>query len=484
MYTIIDSISFNIKKIKNNKIAKIFICYLFSFAFVKGTSFVLIPFYANFMEKAEYGHFAFLITLLSLFSLLTDLGLNNGLYKYTKHKKRDGLILFNILIISFVVNIMTYAAVVIFISWLHLLPYEVHLDHLTILFLSLIMASFTMLNLTYFRIYNKGLKYLICSVAQPFFHIIIFSILIMADKVSIENLLYSTLVSNIITSLITLFFNKKIYIPSISKRLMFKLVKYTFGTTVSIVALYVLTGLDRFFLAYYITPESLADYSLLMLFASITILLMEPISLWYFANRFKMLENKIRFEKITSYLVILNIWIATIVLINGSFVFNLLLPEIYMLDIVVFMLAILSFHFKYLSTILNIGCYTGKNTNIVAKINVSVAVVTFICIVFLIRDHNSLGVICAILFGYSSILLLNIYCSQKRKYIKYNKNEIIPNYIGSFIVIFTIFDFEMNIIISNIVILFVGILINVKGIRYVKESIPKTENKEVGRLPL
>lgn len=484
MYTLKDRISFGVQKIRNNKVAKVFFCYLFSFAFVKGTSFLLIPLYANFMEKAEYGHFAFLITLLSLFSLLTDLGLNNGLYRYIKYKKRDPIILCSVLIMSFAVNLFTYISVLILISWLKIFPYEVSLFHLTILFSSLVLSSFTMLNLTYFRIYNKGSSYLICTVSQPLFHIGIFSFLIYMEKVNISNLLLSTLISNIITVCLTIYLNKKDLLFVVRIKMMKRLIKYTFGTTISILALYVLTGLDRFFLAYYLTPESLADYSLLMLFASITILLMEPISLWYFANRFNMLKNKIRFERVTSYLVVLNIWIATFIVVNGAFIFDLLLPDNYYLDFIVFLLAVLSFHIKYLSTILNIGCYTNKNTNIVAKINVSVAALTFILFLLIAKEHNTFGVVGCILFGYATILCLNLYFSQKREPIKYKKNEIIINYIGSFMVVFIMINYGFNVIFSNALLLSIIFVINVKGLRYVKHSENKTKDKKIKQLPL
>lgn len=484
MYTIIDKINFNSKKIINNKMAKVIVCYLFSFAFVKGTSFLMIPLYANFLEKSDYGHFTFLITLLSLFSLLTDLGLNNGLYRYIKQKKRDSLILCSVLSMSFIVNVLTYLLVFLSIDVLHLLPYEVHFDHLSILFASLILSSFTMLNLTYFRIYNKAGKYLICSIAQPLIHLSCFSFLIFIDIVNIENLLYSTLISNMITTTVTIVLNRKSFLFVFRVNMMKKLIKYTIGTTVSILALYVLTGLDKFFLAYYISPENLADYSLVILFSSITILLMEPISLWYFANRFKMIKEKIKFEKVTSYLIILNIWVGSMVAINGSFLFDLLLPENYNLDISVFFLAVISFHFKYLSTIMNIGCYIDKDTNRVAKINITVAILVFLTFNFMATNYNTLGIVLAVMIGYLMILVANIYYSQKRVIINYKKNEIIPNYIGSFILIFLIFDFNLNMLFSNLLMASFAISINIKGLKYVKNNEIKARSERIKEISL
>jgi len=476
MYNKIKSICKNID-LKNNNI-KSFLYYILSFSFVKGTSFLLIPIYANNLEKADYGHLVFLITLLSLFSLITDLGLNNGLYRFIKNKKRDSYILSNTLFISFFFNIFTYIFVLLIFKNLNSFSYEVTLNHISVLFLSLIMSSFTMLNLTCLRIYNKSFEYMLISILQPICHLGIFLLLIVIDKVSIDSLLLSTLFSNTLTATITFTLNKNMFSVLIRIKMIKKLLNYTMGTTISVIALYFLTGFDKIFLSYYLTPEGLADYSIILLFSSITILLMEPISLWYFANRIRLVKkNKSKFEKITSFLVIVNIWIAILILINVKDFFYDMIPENYNLNIELLILSILSFHLKYLGTIINIGCFLGKNTNIVAKINIFSAFVALVLYSLIPDKSNYIQVIYAIVVGYSILLILNFYCSQNRLKINYEKNEIFTNYIVSIFLVSTIIYFDLNNLLSNILICSIFLILNIRGFKNDKQIRNKKQYK-------
>jgi O-antigen/teichoic acid export membrane protein len=457
---------------------KSFLYYTLSFGFVKGTSFLLIPIYANNMEKAEYGHLAFLITLLSLFSLITDLGLNNGLYRFIKNKKRDSYILSNTIFVSFIFNVITYLFVLLIFQNLASFSYEINLGHLTILFASLIISSFTMLNLTCLRIYNKSFEYMIISVLQPVCHLAIFIILIFMDNVSINTLLISTLFSNILTAILSYIINKKMFSISIRAKMIKKLLNYTIGTTVSVLALYFLTGFDKLFLSYYMTPEALADYSIILLFSSMTILLMEPISLWYFANRFKIVkENKSKFEKITSMLVITNIWIAVLILINVKSFFYDMLPENYELNLELLILAIISFHLKYLGTILNVGCFIGQNTNIVAKINIFSAFVTLGMYVLVSDRCDCIKVMYAVIVGYSTLLILNVYFSQNILKINYKKNEIFINYFVSILLVSIIIYLDFNILLSNVFIGLIFLILNIRGFKNDKHIGVKKQHK-------
>lgn len=462
---------------KNNAI-KSFFYYTLSFGFVKGTSFLLIPIYANNMEKAEYGHLAFLITLLSLFSLITDLGLNNGLYRFIKNKKRDSYILSNTIFVSFIFNIVTYFFVLLIFKNLDSFSHEVHLDHLTVLFASLIMSSFTMLNLTCLRIYNKSFEYMIISVLQPVCHLGIFLILIFTDNVSINALLFSTLFSNTLTAILSFVLNKNMFSITVRVRMIKKLLNYTMGTTVSVLALYFLTGFDKVFLSYYMTPEGLADYSIILLFSSMTILLMEPISLWYFANRIRLVkENRAKFEKVTSLLAIANVWIAILILVNVQSFFYDMLPENYELNIELLILAIISFHLKYLGTILNIGCFIGQNTNIVAKINIFSALVTLAMYALVSDKCDCVKVMYAVIVGYSTLLILNVYFSQNILKINYKKNEIFMNYFVSILLVSTIMYFDLNSLLSNILICSIFLILNVRGFKNDKQIGTKKQHK-------
>lgn len=454
-----------------------FIHYLISFGVLKGSSFLLIPIYANFLDKSEYGFFIFLITILSFLSLITDMGLNNGLYRFINKKNNHTVIFSNTIILSFLVNLIVFISVYFLFDFVDF-PYEVQEYHLVLLCFSLMLASFTMLNLTLFRIKNRSLHYLICSVCQPFFHIVFFLILISKDSVSIDYLLLSTLMSNIIAVFISISLNSNFSIITLDYKTMKKIIKYTYGTMVSVLALYALTGFDKFILSYNLTPELFADYSLIVLFASITILSTEPISLWYFANRFRLIEDNIKlFSKITSNLVIFNLWIAIFLLINISTLFNVLLPSNYDFNFSFFFIAVLGFHLKYLSTILNVGCYIDDNTNIVAKINVFASVLTICCYFLVIENTGVLGILSSIVLGYFVILALNLHNSNKRVKIYYNYKLISLNYLSAFIVLMLIY-INAPLYLINLIAFSSLLFINKEGTNYVIKYIrDKTKNQ-------
>lgn len=464
------------QNIKLNKINSIF-CYLISFAFLKGVSFILIPIYANYLTKNEYGYFIFLISILSFISLIADLGLNNALYKYIKNKKTDKLILGSVVSISFLMNIVLSISVIITMTHSNLFAHVVEIKDLLILCVSLLLSSFTMLNLTYLRVLNKSFDYMCLSISQPLIHLLIFGILIYIDSVNVQSILFSTLIANIITAIFVFLKNRGSFIFILKKSLVKKILKYTTGTMISVLALYVLTGFDKLFLSYYIKIEDLADYSLIMLFASISILIVEPISLWYFANRFKLLKDKQNFANITSNLILLNIWVSIFLIINTPFIYELLLPSIYNFNYLFFFLAVLSFHFKYLSTILNIGCYIKSTTNIVAKINLFAAGITLVFYLIFVNKFGTLSILISISFGYFLILALNMHYSNKEIELNYKKNRIFLNYIASIFIMIMFFLIKIPFIFQNIITVSIIIFINKKGLANVKYNIYKRKNK-------
>lgn len=460
---------------KVNPHLKSFIHYFISFFILKGTSFFLIPLYANYLNKNDYGLLIYLITFIGLLSLIADLGLNNGLYRYINDKESKKKIFSNTLFISFSINILLSFFIILFFNNLNF-AYPITLFQIVVLCLSLLLSSFTMLNLTYLRIENESFKYFYISISQPIIHIFLFLCLIFFDLLTIDFILLSTLISNVITAINAFFSNKLFSFSLIDKLSIVKIIKYTFGTMISVLALYVLTGFDKFFLSYFLIPDSLADYSLIVLLASITLLSTEPISLFYFSNRFKLLEkNRSLFSKITSLLVVFNIWVVAFLLINGEFLFNILLPSDYTFNKYLFYVAVFSFHFKYLSTILNIGCYIGDNTSIVAKINLFVAAFVAFSYFIFIEKYGVLSVSFSYCFGYILILALNLHFSNKKLKVNYKTKMITFNYIILFL-IFIFLYLKVSVVTLNFI-AFILIFTNKEGIKYVKNTIFKTKNK-------
>lgn len=470
------------KKIFKNQAMEGIFCYGISFFFTKGLSFLILPIYVNFISKEDYGYLTFLITLLSLLSILTDMGLNNGLYRFIRQDFKDRLLLGTTIHISVTVNIAVVISVLSLSSYWHVFPYDVEFNHLILLSISLALGSFNTLNLTYLRIKNKAVLFTTISLMQPFSHAIGIGVLLFFNALNVETLLISTCLSNTLTASIAAYKNRKCFNLRFKIKTARKLIKYTTGTMISLLALYALTGMDKLYLSYFIKQTALADYNLTMVIASMSLLLMEPISLWYFANRFKMLkENKSKFELITSNLVVLNLWISTFIFINGRFLYENISSSDYKFSLFLFVMAVYSFHMKYISSILNIGCYTGKDTYIVSKIATFTATIVIILYYFLDHsDNRAYDVLFSLSIGYTILFLLFFYFSARETALKYKKNEIFLNYLFSlFLCILAVYS-GIGLILTNLLFFVLASLINIKKIKGTYDDFKnKKENKSI-----
>lgn len=183
------------------------------------------------------------------------------------------------------------------------------------------------------------------------------------------------------------------------------------------IASFILGSADRWLLAGSVPPEALGQYALAMRFAMIVAMLMQPFDLWWYARRMAMLTQPGGLARSAQVIRLGVAAIATAAAITataGPMLIRLLAPTTYAPAMTMVPWLVLSLSIQMLSSLVNVGCYTGTTTVLPLAINSLAAATALGCYLLLIPPYGVAGAIAATLAAQLVRLALFTTLAQRR----------------------------------------------------------------------
>lgn len=405
------------KRLLNSSV-KQSILYGMSIALMKGVSLLILPFVTHQLTTAEYGRLEVIGTISIIGSILVGMGLEDTLFRFagsTTNKQQRARIASEIFSLTILITVIT-----LIIAWFVAAPiaaftpgnpstYEVRLV------LSLIaLEGCIAVPLGWLRMNNRALTFCITSTGRALLQAILVVIFLYLGR-GVAGILEAGLISGITQTLLLGY----LQLRDTGLHFNTERSKHSFIYSLPIMgsglAAFALNGLDRWVLAEHATLADVAEYGIAAKFALATVLLLQPFGMWWSPRRFAVLNEPNGSEKVAHFIsmgaglaLLLTVWVG---LLSPTLI-NWLLPESYTnagqyaLGMVLIMLL------KELVELFNIGCFTGRTTNIQFIINLVAAIIGIGAMILLTPEYKVWGIILSLLLAQFTRLLFFYKASQ------------------------------------------------------------------------
>ncbi|MGF1755046.1 oligosaccharide flippase family protein [Vibrio makurazakiensis] len=334
---------------------------------MKGISLVMIPYITHKLTLAEYGSLEAIVLLADIGTILFSFGIVDAMYRYVGTAQGDEKrnLISNCFTLSVSVCLLGGSLIAISMPWLILsLPVEFQPYQILILLIPTMIDGTISIPLTLMRMNALAKRFCLLNVLKAAVQALMTYGLLEAGY-GIDGVLIASALSSVLLLVCLLRYQwqemGKFGFLKHSKQLL------SFGVPVLIggASVYMINGLDRWFLASVVGVEELAIYAVSAKFALILGLMLQPYALWWFPNRVAILQQK-GGAKTCADKALLGVNIGTVlgtlmILTVPGFI-TLILPSSYELSgsIVVVLLAIGMV--KNAGDYLNLGCYSGDSS--------------------------------------------------------------------------------------------------------------------------
>lgn len=396
----------------HNLMIRRMICYGFSIVIMKGISLLMLPWIAHQLSQVQMGLLEVLVSFSMLGSILVGLGLEDALYRFAGGKKstqEQNKIVSTIFILSLLIGLTFFLLSVVLISLLNPMDLLAYSSLSLVLVVSIIaLEGVLAVPLGWLRMKDRAATFMWLAVGraagQAILTFALLQIEASAESVLIAGLVAALMQGGVLAYLLLRETSMLFYASMIPQ-----LFRYSGPIVLSGVVLFVLSGLDRWMLANWISLEAVAVYGVAAKVALAVVLLMQPFGMWWSAKRFGYLETEeqrgVAAKVITMGVLLLSL-IALWVAILGPMIIDWLFPVEYQGAKHLLVGIVLILYFKELTELLNIGCLAGQSTSQQFYINLVAALLGVSLMWLSVIGGSVWGVICSLIFAQGLRVLL------------------------------------------------------------------------------
>lgn len=395
----------------------------------------LLPLYLRLMPPEEYGIYTILVTITTLVASVGGLKVSSAIVTFyydckTEQEKNNLLdstisfiLIFNLLFFILLNLIGPFVFPLVFKNESILFFPYINLAIATGMFLPIIQAYNS-----FVKNEKKVLKY--ASIQLLFIISAIVLQIFLITKYSLLGALWAKLIANILTTLLVLFYLRKVIRFRIKKDVLIKCLRFSIPLIPFFFVFWIGRYADRYILERYIDLSEIAIYGLLMTFAGLITMASEAL-----ANSIQpfLFESYSDIEKNRKKINQLFLFYTLGLIVFSSFLvtmvsnIHLIKPNKKYLEIIPY------FYFAIIPTLLNAIQYLFFNIFTYAKKSKRLSLISFVTVsfqlvvlFFLIKTHRIYGAIFASFI--SNLLSLLWYSIESKKYIKmkYNWKRILP----------------------------------------------------------
>lgn len=342
--------------------------YAIGIVMMKGISLFMLPYITHTLSIAEYGSLEALILLADIGTILFSLGLLDAMYRYVgvaKGKERQNLIS-NCFTLSVITCVIGAAALLFCLPViLTVLPVKFETYQVVMLLIPTMLDGAISIPLTLMRMESLAKRFCQLTVLKAVLQGGL-TIVLLEMGFGIDGVLFSAAISSVVLLIYLLPYQYQSMGGFGYIRYSEKLLRYSLPTLVGLASVYMLSGLDKWFMASLVGVEDLAIYAVAAKFALILGLAIQPYSLWWFPNRMTILKQ-VDGKSVCADRAILGVnigvCIATVMILTIPGFISFALPQEYESAGVIAISLIVIHIIKNAGDMMNIGCYSGDSTH-------------------------------------------------------------------------------------------------------------------------
>lgn len=411
--------------------------YALGIVMMKGISLLMIPYVTRQLSPMEYGTLEILLIFADISTLIIGFGLVEALNRYvgsslSNNSESKTLISQCFILAIFVCTIMMMALYLSANSIINLLPAKVSTGQLFLIAFPALLEGLIAIPLTLMRMQLLAKYFCFANVAKALLQAVMIIVLLQLGC-GIDGILIAGAISSLFLVLCLLPYQWKQmdkgwysswYKNSFKSeywQTMLKIIRYGAPIVLGRLALFAMTGLDRWLLADKVGIEQLAVYAIAVKFALILALLMQPFGLWWFPYRFTLLKQENGKKECAHYAMLgtnLGLILGFIMLLTLPTFIQLILPETYH-DAAFIVMALLAVNMiKNAGDLLNLGCFINSSMSQM-WVQWLCAIVAVIGYVLFIEDYGVWAATAVLLLVYLLRLLLFYSYSQHVLFLPY-----------------------------------------------------------------
>lgn len=433
-----------------NRFLKDGFIYSFPTIISRGLTFLLLPIYTRYLSPTEYGIFDLIILFTNLFQIIITAEITQGLARYTTRKKRKKLKQKLVSTAFWFSNLMYLIFIFIMIFCLYLnffkLPLDFNLSNSAILILYFIFFGVFYFLQNQLKWELKSNEYakvsMLSSITTGLFTIIF----VVVFDLNLIGMIGGLTVGYFLGSIFAFYPLRNLFKFHFSMRRLKHLLNFSFPLALNGVAAWIIISIDRIFLGYFVSAETIGYYTLGLKLASIVPLLFLGFQTALNPLIYNQYENSDTPNQIASIFkvyitvgILLCSFLATIsyeiVLIIGT------QDYIYASKIIGF----LSISLFFISLdVFACGFGIKKKTKTLFMITISIIPLKLILSFLLINNFQLIGAMISSLTISILIFLIKMKISQKLYFVPYAWKPIFVLIFISFIYLWTLFYFFNN----------------------------------------
>lgn len=399
---------------------------------MKGISFLMLPVITHYLSPAEYGQLDILVTWLNLGGLLLGLGLTEALFRFAGQfddpQQKAALVRQCSLIAT------TAAGIGCVLLWwltdiaIALLPGDIQAHQWQLSSVTLMLMSLVNIPLAWLRLTSNAKRFFQLSAGKAALQALLTWYLLSAGW-GLDGVLWSSLISSLILSLLLVHDLLK-PVPTSSPLKTRDILVYGSPLVMSGLLLFLGHGAEKWVLAHFTDPARLAPYAVAVQFTLLIAFLAEPFTLWWHPKRFGLLqqpEQLLKNARVTSLGVCINFALAASIAMTGPALIRLWLPAEYISAGDLLPWLCLGMALKQAAHLMNLGCYIGRNTWVVTRINALLASLAFPAYLVTAYVWAEQGVVAAFIFCNAVRLLLLLKVSQRLLALAYDYRLIMAS---------------------------------------------------------
>lgn len=341
---------------------------------LKGISLVMMPIMTRYLSVSDYGMLNFLVSIASMLSIVLSLGLSELLYRFNQFKNNSQRFGFykSYLKVALCSACLCFIFAIFFVDTLiTLLPTEVSIEALRLLFINLGGSVVLSLPLAILRIHGKAKAFMLTSVSQGGLQALLTLLLLEAGYGVVGVMLSGAMAVWFILLILAWHYRAFIIANENSgTNITNEHGLYILSITLSSLFAYGLNGAENWFLVSFQGKETLAMYFVATQFVLVTSIAFEPFRLWWFPQRFNTFQsNEQKAADIPLYGLAYALLIVITMMTLGPFMIDFLLPNEYAESKQILPWLCVVFFIKTISELLNLGCYYKNNAQAAPIIN-------------------------------------------------------------------------------------------------------------------
>ena len=385
----------------------------------KGVGFIMVPVFTHYLEPADYGRLDVLQTLADLLGIVIGLGLADTLFRFAgaaRDEEERRAVAANILGMALAVGLFSLVVTQLFAPLIaDALPGDVTVVQARLILGSLAVSGISLVSLALLRMRDRAGLYLLGSAGRVVLQSML-AILLLSLGFGITGVLAAGLTAAALLALALIVWQ----VRGMALRFDFARCRgyaiYGGPLVLTGMAGFVLGSFDRWILAAAVGTAEMAEYALAAKFGLMAAILIQPFDMWWYPRRFAVLAEPggaERSARIVGVGVSIAVLSAVMVAAAGPAMIRLMTPESYhgAVAYVPWMAVLAAVH--NVTTVFNIGCYSGRTTGWPLVIDGTSAAVAVAGYFLLIPAHGAWGAIAATTIALSLRLVMSYRVSQR-----------------------------------------------------------------------